>query len=297
MAPLIAEANKDEGLKKQKKSSSSKSNDSTAAVDMGKEKVKKEKKSKEKSLSKKENNDKSSSSSKESKKRRRESSATVESAAVANATAAEEGCKSLLKSPGEKKIKKSRKLSADEPTDKSIGETGDIADDKEINGTPKELRLSTYRISPTTRKRLEDRGITALFPIQAATFDAIYDGQDVVGRARTGTGKTLSFALPVIERLLLQQQQQQQQRGRQPRVLVMCPTRELAKQVSGEFESVVAGSSFKCLTVYGGTPYWDQERVLRDGCDIVVGTPGRIQDHLDRGNLRLQSIQFIILDE
>jgi ATP-dependent RNA helicase DDX21 len=274
MAPLVvnsAEAT-EKSLKKRRKQDAS-VNDVTdnSAIDEKSHKKEKKKSSSKESKKEKKAIDESAESMK--KKRRRETTPPTE--------------QTEDKPTSEKKPKKSR-------SDETASSDNPTSDD--TDSTPAELRVSTYRISQPTQQKLKDRGIVALFPIQAATFDAIFDGKDVVGRARTGTGKTLSFALPVIERLLLQPEELTKQRGRQPRVLVMCPTRELAKQVSGEFESVLS-SGFRCLTVYGGTPYWDQERVLRDGCDIIVGTPGRIQDHLDRGNLRLQSIQFVILDE
>lgn len=134
-----------------------------------------------------------------------------------------------------------------------------------------------------------------MFEIQAATFDAIFDGNDVLARARTGTGKTLAFALPVIEKLALDTEFNTR-RGRAPRVLVMCPTRDLAKQVCGDFESV-SGNRLKALAVYGGVPYKEQTSVLRDGVDVIVGTPGRVLDHIKFGNLKLHNIRFIILDE
>ncbi|KAF7722813.1 hypothetical protein EC973_002658 [Apophysomyces ossiformis] len=165
-------------------------------------------------------------------------------------------------------------------------------EDEEI---PENLRLSNFRISDNTVKNLEKRGIRSLFEIQASTFDAIYDGQDVLARARTGTGKTLAFALPVIEKLALDTDFKEK-RGRAPRVLVLCPTRDLAKQVSGDFESI-SGNRLATLAVYGGVAYQEQTPVLREGVDVIVGTPGRILDHIKFGNMKLHNIRYIILDE
>ncbi|KAL0086216.1 P-loop containing nucleoside triphosphate hydrolase protein [Phycomyces blakesleeanus] len=165
----------------------------------------------------------------------------------------------------------------------------------ETDEIPDNLRLSSFRISEGTIKNLESRGIKSLFEIQAATFDNIYDGQDMLARARTGTGKTLAFALPVIEKLALQKENNDR-RGRAPRVLVLCPTRDLAKQVCGDFESI-SGNRLKTLPVYGGVPYPEQTSVLRDGVDVIVGTPGRILDHIKFGNMKLHNLSFIILDE
>lgn len=126
--------------------------------------------------------------------------------------------------------------------------------------TPKELRLSSYRLSPSTVNSLKSRGINALFPIQAKTFDPIFDGKDLLGRARTGTGKTLAFSLPIVERLLRDNKENgngKHKRGRKPRALVMAPTRELALQVSKEMEAC-AGDEIATVCVYGGTEYSTQ---------------------------------------
>jgi len=146
------------------------------------------------------------------------------------------------------------------------------------------------------KKRLESKGISELFPIQHMTLDHILNGEDLVGRARTGTGKTFSFALPVIEKLMRSfKQSPPSGRGRAPKVLVVAPTRELAKQISGDFEFLAP--RLKVTTIYGGTQYEPQERDLRDGIDIVVGTPGRLLDHLERKTLKFDALQFVILDE
>ncbi|KAG9296017.1 hypothetical protein G9A89_011869 [Geosiphon pyriformis] len=163
--------------------------------------------------------------------------------------------------------------------------------------SPDNLQFSSYRLSQPTIDLLKKRGINALFPIQAATFDYIYDGKDVLARAKTGTGKTLAFALPINERLMKDPDftQSLKVRGRSPRVLVMTPTRDLAKQVASEFGLVA--SAFKVLCMYGGVPYSEQFQALRDGIDVLVGTPGRVIDHIQRGSLNLGSLKFICLDE
>ncbi|CAO3699093.1 unnamed protein product [Rhizopus stolonifer] len=168
-----------------------------------------------------------------------------------------------------------------------VEETEDKTNDK--------LKLSNFRISQGTIENLEKKGISSLFEIQAATFDTIFDGKDVLARARTGTGKTLAFAIPVVEQLALDKTYKER-RGRSPRVLVLCPTRDLAKQVCGDFEQV-SGNRLKTLPVYGGVPYNEQTTVFRDGVDVVVGTPGRILDHIKFGNMKLHDLKFIVLDE
>ncbi|RUS26355.1 Asp-Glu-Ala-Asp box polypeptide 21 [Jimgerdemannia flammicorona] len=162
---------------------------------------------------------------------------------------------------------------------------------------PAKLRLSSFRLSAATVKALESRGIKSLFPIQAETFDHIYDGNDILARARTGTGKTLAFALPMVERLRMEDNGDLgKKRGRAPRVIVLAPTRDLAKQVAGDFQGLSAGD-LTVLSVYGGTPYPEQTQVLREGVDVIVGTPGRILDHINFGNLKMHSIKFVCLDE
>jgi ATP-dependent RNA helicase DDX21 len=118
-----------------------------------------------------------------------------------------------------------------------------------------ERDFASYRLSGGVVKRLLGKGISHLFPIQSATFDDIFDGKDMLARARTGTGKTMAFALPIVERLLADGTHLK--RGRAPRALVMAPTRELALQVSREFETI-AGNDLSVCVVYGGVGF-DQQ--------------------------------------
>ncbi|XVF50718.1 hypothetical protein PTKIN_Ptkin04bG0125000 [Pterospermum kingtungense] len=159
--------------------------------------------------------------------------------------------------------------------------------------------ISGFRISEAVREKLKSKGIESLFPIQALTFDIILDGTDLVGRARTGQGKTLAFVLPLIESLTNGPAKASRKTGygRAPSVLVLLPTRELAKQVFEDFEvyGEVLGLTSCCL--YGGAPYHIQEMKLKRGVDIVIGTPGRIKDHIERGNIHLGSLKFRVLDE
>ncbi|KAJ2079298.1 hypothetical protein H4R24_003875 [Coemansia sp. RSA 988] len=155
------------------------------------------------------------------------------------------------------------------------------------------LSIENFSLSEASKTALRVRGIDALFPIQASTLQPILDGFDVLGRARTGTGKTLAFALPMIEILL--KSNTSLERGRHPRAVILAPTRELAKQVASEIEATT--KKFRILTVYGGTSIQDQLFGLRGGVDFVVGTPGRVIDLIDRGSLHLDSVEFICLDE
>ena len=158
-------------------------------------------------------------------------------------------------------------------------------------------------LAPETKARLAAVGITALFPVQVQTVERVLAGQDVVVRSKTGSGKTLGFAIPIIDALLREGRPAPRARrgdgsggGAAPRVLVLTPTRELAKQVEGEFARL-ASPGLRTLAMYGGTAFGPQAAELRSGVDIVVGTPGRVMDHLERGTLSLGSVTYAVLDE
>ncbi len=139
-------------------------------------------------------------------------------------------------------------------------------------------------------RALRDVGYESPSPIQAATIPALLEGRHVVGLAQTGTGKTAAFAVPILSRLELRQ--------KTPQALVLAPTRELALQVSEAFERYAAHlSGVHVLPVYGGQGYGVQLSALRRGVHVVVGTPGRIMDHLDKGTLDLSELRFLVLDE
>jgi ATP-dependent RNA helicase DDX21 len=153
-------------------------------------------------------------------------------------------------------------------------------------------KLSKFRIRKETRKLLKEQGVKYLFPIQYMTFDPVYDGKDVIGQARTGTGKTLSFVLPLLERLVAEGSEGglRKPRGRPPVVLVMAPTRELANQVYGELKAL-SDDDISSFCIYGGAGYEPQESAIARGLDVVVGTPGRILDHINRGTLDLTKLK------
>ncbi|KAL2550276.1 DEAD-box ATP-dependent RNA helicase 7 [Forsythia ovata] len=139
--------------------------------------------------------------------------------------------------------------------------------------------VSNFRISKPLRETLKAKGIEALFPIQAMTFDTILDGVDLVGRARTGQGKTLAFVLPILESLTNGPMKASRKTGygRTPSVLVLLPTRELATQVFSDFEVYGRALGLTSCCLYGGSPYQPQHIQLKRGVDIVIGTPGRIK--------------------
>jgi len=139
-------------------------------------------------------------------------------------------------------------------------------------------------------KALKDVGYETPSAIQAATIPPLLAGRDVLGVAQTGTGKTAAFALPILDRLDLSQ--------KSPQALVLAPTRELALQVCEAFERYSAHlRGVHVLPVYGGQGYGTQLSALRRGVHVVVGTPGRIMDHLDKGTLDLSQLKYLVLDE
>ncbi|KAG2715725.1 hypothetical protein I3760_03G091200 [Carya illinoinensis] len=185
-----------------------------------------------------------------------------------------------------KKKKKSKKAKVEEEDDEAKSE-----------GDPN--AVSRFRISEQLRAKLKEKGIESLFPIQAMTFDTILDGSDLVGRARTGQGKTLAFVLPMLESLTNGPAKASRKTGygRVPSVLVLLPTRELAKQVYADFEVYGGALGLVSCCLYGGAPYQSQEIRLKRGVDIVIGTPGRVKDHIERGNIDFSSLKFRVLDE
>ena len=139
-------------------------------------------------------------------------------------------------------------------------------------------------------RALADVGYESPSPIQAATIPPLLAGRDVLGQAQTGTGKTAAFALPAMARLDPAQ--------KSPQVLVLAPTRELAIQVAEAFQKYAAHlPQFRVLPIYGGQSYYPQLEALKRGVHVVVGTPGRVIDHLDRGSLDLSQLRCLVLDE
>jgi ATP-dependent RNA helicase DeaD len=145
-------------------------------------------------------------------------------------------------------------------------------------------------LSDPILKALQDVGYESPSPIQAATIPALLSGADILGQAQTGTGKTAAFALPILARLDLSQ--------REPQALVLVPTRELAIQVAEAFHKYAAHlRGFHVMPIYGGQSYTPQLNALKRGTHVIVGTPGRVMDHLERGTLSLQGVRFVVLDE
>ena len=151
-------------------------------------------------------------------------------------------------------------------------------------------RFDELGLDPRVEKVLRDVGYETPSPIQAEAIPPLLEGKHVVGLAQTGTGKTAAFALPILSRIDMSQ--------RLPQVLVLAPTRELALQVAEAFGRYAAHlKGLHVLPVYGGQGYGVQLSALRRGVHVVVGTPGRVMDHIEKGTLDLSELKFVVLDE
>lgn len=162
--------------------------------------------------------------------------------------------------------------------------------------------LTTFRdlgISSEIADAIESVGITHPFPIQEMTLPIAMLGMDVIGQARTGTGKTLAFGIPVLERIVSPRDPAYAQLVMQgkPQALIVVPTRELALQVSGDIKIAGNRTGIRLTTVYGGRAYEPQIEAMRRGVDVVVGTPGRLLDLADQGHLDISQVKILVLDE
>ena len=152
--------------------------------------------------------------------------------------------------------------------------------------------MTTFRDYPlraSSLRALEAADIEHPTAIQEAVITPLLEGRDVIGQACTGSGKTLAFGLPLVETI--------EERSKTLQALVLAPTRELAQQVGGVLKQITAGTEIRLAVVCGGHAIGPQEEALRLGCQIVVGTPGRILDLLARRSLRLDAVRYLVLDE
>lgn len=147
-------------------------------------------------------------------------------------------------------------------------------------------------VPATLVRALAAQGITEPFPIQSATLPSTLDGLDVLGRGRTGSGKTLAFALPVVIRLT-----GARSAPRRPRGLVLCPTRELATQIAATLTPLTTAAGLRQTTIFGGVSQHRQEQALAAGVDVVVATPGRLEDLIGQGAISLADVEITVLDE
>jgi ATP-dependent RNA helicase RhlE len=144
-------------------------------------------------------------------------------------------------------------------------------------------------LSPTVLHAVADAGYTTPTPIQREAIPIALKGRDIMGLAQTGTGKTAAFTLPIVDRLL--------EGPRRTRALILTPTRELCLQVEESVRKYSRHAELDVIAVFGGVAYEPQERALRDGVDVVVATPGRLIDHIEKGNVWLDDLEVLVLDE
>ncbi len=158
----------------------------------------------------------------------------------------------------------------------------------EVN-SDSEATFESLGLSDVSLAAIEKAGYEYPSPVQAGVIPHAMAGKDVLGQARTGTGKTASFVLPILERLKPDVEK--------PQALIVVPTRELAVQVEGEVSKLGYGRVLRCVTAYGGKPIRAQLDKLKKGCHVVVGTPGRILDHLARRSFDPSGLHIVVLDE
>lgn len=159
--------------------------------------------------------------------------------------------------------------------------------------------FASLGINPLLCEALAEQNINEPFPIQEMAIPIALSGSDLIGQARTGTGKTLAFGLPLLQRIILPGNEgfDEFEHYVKPQALVMAPTRELAQQVSGDLSSAARKTGAKFVTIYGGVSYDEQLAQLKKGVDVVVGTPGRLLDLANQRALDLSHVRILVLDE
>lgn len=152
------------------------------------------------------------------------------------------------------------------------------------------MNFRDFDIRDNILKAIDEMGFEKTTPIQKSAIPLELKGRDITAQAQTGSGKTVAFTIPILEKVFIE--------DRSPQAIILCPTRELSVQVAGEIKKVGKYiKKLKILAVYGGQPIGKQTRVLKKGVHIVVGTPGRVIDHIERGNLELIGVETVVLDE
>lgn len=170
----------------------------------------------------------------------------------------------------------------------------EVALDVKSDEAKKRGDFKNFNLPKDLIEKLKAKGITYLYPIQVATLKHIRAGDDVIAQARTGTGKTMAFGIPIVEKLESEKSSRDAV-SKHPKVLILEPTRELAKQVGDDFASI--STRIRTCCVYGGVSYEKQEADLRKGVDVLAGTPGRILDFIQSGQIDLGRVEHVILDE
>ena len=152
------------------------------------------------------------------------------------------------------------------------------------------MKFNDLDILDEIKKAVSEMGFKNTTPIQKEAIPLGLKGRDITAQAQTGSGKTLAYSIPILQKIFIA--------DKSPQAIILCPTRELCIQVAGEIEKLAKYiKKFKVLAVYGGQPIGKQTRVLKKGVHVVVGTPGRVIDHIQRGNLELIGVESVVLDE
>jgi superfamily II DNA/RNA helicase len=167
-------------------------------------------------------------------------------------------------------------------------------DEVEVTVVPDGITFADLGVPAQLVSALAATGITSPFPIQAATLPDSLAGRDVLGRGRTGSGKTYAFVLPLLARLATSNSQR---RPNRPRALILAPTRELATQIQASITPLTSALKLRTMTIFGGVGHGPQITGLRNGVDIVVACPGRLEDHVKAGHAKLDSVEITVLDE
>ena len=155
------------------------------------------------------------------------------------------------------------------------------------------MSFKNFKLDDRVAQGLQAAGYQKATPIQTAAIPAILAGRDVIGTAQTGTGKTAAFVLPILHNLLAVKKPG----GRRTRALIVTPTRELAEQINDVVNALGKFTSLRSATVYGGVGMQPQEKALQQGVEVIVACPGRLLDHLNRGNARLDRVEVLVIDE
>ncbi len=185
-----------------------------------------------------------------------------------------------------------------EPGNITIDNAAPLADPQSIQKDPAKPTFADLGVIEPIREALAAHGILSPFPIQALAIPIAVDGHDLVGQARTGTGKTLAFGIPILQHVVAPEEADAEQAAdKRPQALVLTPTRELALQVAGDIETASEVRKVRVLCIYGGVGYDPQLEALEKGVDVVVGTPGRVLDLLHRHALDLSGVRTLVLDE
>ncbi len=151
------------------------------------------------------------------------------------------------------------------------------------------MNFNDFGLHDSLLKAVEDLGFIEATPVQEKAMPVALEGRDIIGLAQTGTGKSAAFMLPILQKLL--------SGGKGTRALIIAPTRELAEQLAESFAELAVHTKMRCVTIYGGVKYKPQIDGLKKGVEVVVATPGRLLDHMERGHAKLADLDVLVLDE